>query len=76
MLAALEADPPDYIALVHHDPSEYGLFGRDYGRDIYHWVREHYRPVALFGAPPLLDRDFGIALVERAEGRERRGPPP
>ncbi|HUE30199.1 MAG TPA: hypothetical protein VMR79_04955, partial [Verrucomicrobiae bacterium] len=76
MLAALAADPPDYIALVHHDPREYGFFGLNYGRAIFLWVRDHYRPISLFGAPPLLDDRFGVALLERldARGRSDAGP--
>src|SRR5262245_29784993 len=65
VLASLSADPPDFIALVHRDPYEFGFFGREYGRPIYAWVRDHYRPVALVGAPPLLDDRFGIALLRR-----------
>jgi len=71
MLAARAADPPDYIALVHHDPREYGFFGLSYGREIYLWVRDHYRPISLIGAPPLLDDRFGIALLRRLDARLR-----
>src|SRR5439155_4014253 len=67
MLAALAAAPPDYIALVHHNPREYGFFGRSYGREVYLWVRDHYRPISLIGAPPLLDDRFGIALLQRLD---------
>jgi len=65
MLAALDAAPPDYVALVHKDTDEYGarFFGRDYGRDLYRWVRRNYREVATFGATPFHGARFGIALL-------------
>jgi len=67
VLAALEARPPDYVMLVHYNPAEVGFFGRDYGTEIFAWLRDHYRPVRLFGAPPLLDERFGIVLAERVD---------
>jgi len=69
MLAALEARPPDWVVLVHKDTSEYGapLFGRDYGRRVYAWVRRHYREVEVIGARPLRDDRFGLALLARAD---------
>jgi len=65
MLAALDAAAPDYVALVHKDTGEYGarFFGRDYGRDLYRWVRRNYREVATFGATPFHGARFGIALL-------------
>ncbi len=76
MLAALAADPPDYVALVHHDPREYGFFGLNYGRAIFLWVRDHYRPISLIGAPPLLDDRFGIALLQRLDAPRRSASEP
>lgn len=69
MLNALRQHPPDLIAVVHKDTSEYGFryFGRDYGREIMAWVRRNYRNVALIGAPPLQDGRFGILLLERSD---------
>lgn len=68
ILAALQADPPAGVILVHKDTSEYGfpLFGRDYGRAIMRWTREHYRDVTpIFGGPPLRPGTrFGVALLE------------
>ena len=67
MLAALQARPPDMIALVHKDTSEYGprFFGRDYGQAIGAWVRAEYEPTTLIGAAPLQDDRFGILLLRR-----------
>ena len=70
ILAALEAAAPDYVALVHKDTREYGVrfFGHDYGRRLYAWMRRNYREVAVFGARPLRDQRFGIALLRRRDG--------
>jgi hypothetical protein len=70
MLAAFRAEPPTLIALVHKDTREYGVgfFGQGYGTKLYGWVRRNYRPLALFGDPPLRDGSrFGIQLLERRE---------
>ena len=65
ILESFRANPPDYIALVHKDTSEFGFqfFGRDYGQRVYSWIQEHYQPVALIGDPPLRDEKFGILLL-------------
>jgi hypothetical protein len=67
MLAAFEAHPPDYVALLHKDTSEYELpyFGEDYGREIYGWVTTHYSPVKLWGDLPFQSSRFGILLLKR-----------
>jgi hypothetical protein len=59
--------PPDYIALVHKDTSEYGFqfFGRDYGQTLWAWIQKNYHPVTLIGDPPLRNEKFGILLVGR-----------
>lgn len=85
MLGALEANPPDYIFIVHKDTSEFGekYFGRDYGQEIGAWIHAHYQgedlPMLDLGAQPLEDRGFGIRLmVPRPPPSPRRliyGPP-
>ena len=67
ILESFRARPPNYIALVHKDTSEYGFrfFGRDYGQTLWAWVQKNYHPVALIGDPPLRDEKFGILLVGR-----------
>jgi hypothetical protein len=71
LLAALHADPPDYVLLVHKDTAEFGVgwFGQDrrYGEAIMNWVKQVYEPVARFGAEPLRDRRFGISILKRAD---------
>jgi hypothetical protein len=68
ILAALQRDAPDVVALVHKDTSEYGVpfFGRDYGEALDRWVRSHYRPVRRIGGAPFApETRFGILLLER-----------
>ncbi len=71
MLAAFQADPPDFVILVHKDTSEYGprFFGRDYGEDLFNWIRENYRPASQVGAVPLQTDGFGLLLLEAAGAR-------
>ena len=64
VIAALEASPPQVVALVHKDTREYGLdFGRDYGRRLMAWIGARYQQVALYGAQPLTDGRFGVAIL-------------
>lgn len=66
--ATFRASPPDWIALVHKDTSEYGypLFGPDYGRELATWIQESYEPISLHGQPPLQPGTiFGIQLLRR-----------
>lgn len=69
LLGALMKQPPDYIALVQKDTSEYGVgaFGSDprFGKRTMHWVNEHYAPAALIGADPLQGAGFGIKFLRR-----------
>ena len=69
LLAAIAAHPPDLIAMVHDDTSEFGyrFFGQDYGRRLANWVQSHYHEVALAGKPPFVDESFGIRLLRRNE---------
>ena len=72
MIEALRAAPPDLVAIVHKDTSEYGprFFGRDYALDLSSWIERHYRPIAPpIGAPPMRDERFGIVLMQRRDAR-------
>jgi len=67
MLEALRANPPELVALVHKDTSEYGFrfFGRDYGLELMRWLEANYRRGQLIGSQPFVDERFGIVLYER-----------
>ena len=66
MLASFQEHRPDYIALVHKNATEYGFdfFGRDYGRELFGWVTNNYKPVYQIGALALQDKCFGILLMQ------------
>lgn len=55
IVASFRAAPPDVVFLTHKSTAEYGVpwFGRDYGQKLFGWLTSEYRPVALFGDPPL-----------------------
>jgi hypothetical protein len=67
LLAAVAAHPPDYVAIVHDDTSEFGFrfFGQDYGQRLMEWVQSHYHEVALAGERPFMNERFGILLLRR-----------
>jgi hypothetical protein len=69
IVQAFERSPPDFVALVHVDTSEYGyrFFGHDYGQQLQAWVEAHYRPVKLLGGMPLSDQGPGVLLLEREQ---------
>jgi hypothetical protein len=70
VLEELRAHPPDFIALVQRDPTEFGVgpFGVDprNGRRIMRWVEAGYRRAGRIGAEPFRSRGFGIAILRRA----------
>jgi hypothetical protein len=71
MLASFKEHPPDYIALVHKDTSEYGFpfFGKDYGQRLFEWIKNNYNLIIQIGAPPLQDKHFGIQLMQAEESK-------
>jgi hypothetical protein len=73
MVEAFEANPPDWIMLVHKDTSEFGFrfFGRDYGQDLFAWIMETYRSVGVAGAFPLQSHRQGVLLMARKEPPSR-----
>ncbi len=73
ILNDFRASPPDYIAVVHKNTTEYGfpLFGQDYARDFYAWVKANYTRVHRTGQEPLVDiSQFGIDLLKRRATRQ------
>ncbi len=67
ILAAFQARPPDMIALVDKDTSEFGFryFGRDYAKQLGDWIAAHYQRTLLLGHAPFEGKGFGIALLVR-----------
>jgi hypothetical protein len=69
MLAALEKNPPDYIAVVEWTTYEFDLdyFGKQpgYGTDVMAWIKKNYETAALFGSEPLRNGLFGIKILKR-----------
>ena len=65
ILEACQASPPDFVALVRKDMSEYGVgpFGHGYARRLYGWIEAHYAPVA----PSRGGRETGIVLLKRSD---------
>lgn len=74
ILDSFRASPPDYIALVDRNTTEYGFpfFGQDYGERLFSWIQDNYDPVRLVGSPPLQGRGFGISLLRRATNPQKR----
>jgi hypothetical protein len=64
---SLKAHPPDWIALIHKDTSEFGAkcFGRDYGIQFMKWIQANYVDMKLIGDRPLVDDRFGILIMHR-----------
>jgi hypothetical protein len=70
VLEDVRASAPDYVALVHRGPREFGVgaFGVDprNGRALSEWVRARYERVDRIGAEPFGDQGFGIVLLRRS----------
>ena len=65
---ALEADPPDYVLLVHRNNAEHGarFFGVDFAQETRRWIDRNYTLRATFGQRPFAGRRFGIAILARS----------
>jgi len=77
LLAPLMSNPPDFIAIVAKDTSEYGFerFGTDvrYGLRTMQWISAHYRHrTTVAGRGP----NTGIEIFERAFRDPENTPPP
>ena len=77
MVEDLKARPPDYVMMVHNNPSEFGVapFGTDprFGKQIMGWVNRHYEPVVLIGSEPLQSRNFGIKILKHTGSPDSPG---
>jgi hypothetical protein len=69
ILQDVRESAPEYIALVHRGPGEFGVgaFGVDprNGRAISEWVHARYERLDRIGAEPFGDQGFGIVLLRR-----------
>jgi hypothetical protein len=66
MVDAFARHPPDFVALIGRDTSEYGVeFGRTYGQELLAWVNRRYAPVRVWRAPALRSASSGIAVLLR-----------
>jgi hypothetical protein len=67
MVAAFDANPPDWVLLCHTDTSVYDarFFGVDYGRELMRWIDERYDVVKQYGAKPFTSDQPGLLLMKR-----------
>ena len=67
IVATFRARSPDYVLLFHREIPKYGAacFGRDYGRELYSWMRRHYDPIADWGRHPMTDGVDGLIVMVR-----------
>jgi len=69
MTTTFSENPPDYVMLIHRDPSEYGVkfFGQEerFGLKLMQWIGANYEPVCLIGNEPLRNSLFGIKILKR-----------
>ena len=69
MFADLQAHPPDWIALIDRDTSEYGLarFGQDYAQELSRWINAQYETISTI-ENATDGRVFGAELLRRRKG--------
>jgi hypothetical protein len=68
IISALKRSPPDYALLIGITAEEQGYvaFGKDYGRNIFIWLKENYLPVRLIGYYPFQNKNqFGILILKK-----------
>lgn len=67
ILESFRKEPPDFVLLVERPTIEYGLkyFGKDYGTEIFHWIKENYSEICQIGKKPLSGQGFGIIIMKR-----------
>ena len=73
MLAALEADPPDFILFAHRPTPEHGpewaYFTATYGRRIGEWIDREYESLIQIEDPQMPEESFGRMLLLERRGR-------
>lgn len=67
MIEEFERVPPDFVALVHRDTTEYGpqFFGADYAQKLHAHIMEHYLPWKLIGPMPFTGHEGGVLILTR-----------
>jgi len=63
----LEAHDIDYMIILQRYTHEHGCpsFGMHYGKKIYSWILENYRPIKLIGPRPFTTNEFGVAIFKK-----------
>ena len=58
---------PEYILFIEVDSSRLGAryFGKDYAREIYSWIVQHYEVQKQFGQAPFQGKGFGIQVLRK-----------
>lgn len=71
VLQSLQDRPPDYVMVVHLPmyAEELPFFGRHYAHRLDAWIKTHYSPTQLFGAPPFQGSGFGLLLMQRTAAK-------
>lgn len=76
MTSSFQRNPPDYVMLIHRDPSEYGVrfFGQEerFGLKVMQWIDANYQPVCLIGNEPLRNSLFGIKILKRISSSDTK----
>jgi hypothetical protein len=76
MTTTFRQNAPDYIMLIHRDPSEYGVkfFGQEerFGLNLMQWIEANYEPVRLIGHEPLRNSQFGIKILKRISAHQAK----
>jgi hypothetical protein len=69
MIAAFQRRCPDYVLLMQHPTSEYGMkpFGAQsgFGLELMQWIGKNYATAILIGSEPLQSGNFGIKILKR-----------
>ncbi len=68
ILAAYEADPPDWVVFMHRSTAVYGLpfFGQHYGQELMAWALAKYEPEVMIGSQPFVEPDkYGLLVLKK-----------
>ncbi len=70
LITGIEREKIDYIVINQRNCIEFGypVFGRDYGRPLWEYIKQNYLLLKTFGPFPYTTDEFGIALFKRKKG--------